>query len=109
MEDEEVAWYNVAEVLRDPRLIPNLRWLIPMALDKDDLVGEVQEQSFYALPMPQAIAGTGEIEALREVAEWAKEWVRLAGTGGPKIREATLKLHESVQALAKLPGSGMAG
>jgi 8-oxo-dGTP diphosphatase len=41
-EDEEVAWYQVKDI---PTLntVPNLRWLIPMALDQNDIIADVAE------------------------------------------------------------------
>lgn len=42
MEDEEVGIYKVADI---PNLntIPNLRWLVPMGIDKDEVVAYVSE------------------------------------------------------------------
>lgn len=40
--DEVVGWYFVKLLLRE-NIIPNLEWIIPMALDKDTLVAHVYE------------------------------------------------------------------
>lgn len=42
MEDERVDWYHTWEV---PNLatLPNLRWLVPMAIDKDSVQAVVEE------------------------------------------------------------------
>lgn len=39
--DEQVAWFNVDEALDLIGLLPNLRWLIPLALDKTSPVGSL--------------------------------------------------------------------
>ena len=42
MEEEEVGIYKVADI---PNLntIPNLRWLVPMGIDKDEVRGYIKE------------------------------------------------------------------
>ena len=40
--DERVEWYAVEETTF-AQAIPNLRWLIPMALDKDNVIAQVHE------------------------------------------------------------------
>lgn len=39
--DEKVGWYDVRELESVP-IIPNLRWLIPMAVDADVISGSVK-------------------------------------------------------------------
>jgi 8-oxo-dGTP diphosphatase len=43
MTDEQVGWYDVANIPENA--IPNLRWLIPMALDKDQVTATVEDKS----------------------------------------------------------------
>lgn len=46
MTDEEINWYNVNDILQNKYLIiPNLLWLIPMALDKNKVLAIVQDNS----------------------------------------------------------------
>ena len=33
--DEKIGWYKVDDVLRSAKPLPNLRWLLPLALDDD--------------------------------------------------------------------------
>lgn len=42
MEDERVDWYHTWEIPNLPTL-PNLRWLVPMAIDKDSVQAVVEE------------------------------------------------------------------
>lgn len=39
--DERVAWYRTEYVVSDARTLPNLRWLIPLALDADEVTATV--------------------------------------------------------------------
>jgi len=48
VEEEEIAWFPVAEIPFLPT-IPNLRWLIPMALDKDRVTARVDD---WSVPQP---------------------------------------------------------
>jgi 8-oxo-dGTP diphosphatase len=41
---EEVSWYPVAH-LRQYGILPNLSWLVPLALDKDSVTAEVSDLS----------------------------------------------------------------
>lgn len=43
--DERVEWFDVEDVIHGLQLIPNLRWLLPMALDKDKVFGEIYDPS----------------------------------------------------------------
>jgi len=45
--DEHVDWFNVADVLNGviPNVIPNVRWLVLLALDKDDVQAVVDDPS----------------------------------------------------------------
>lgn len=43
-EAEQIVVRNVSEI-RDLQAIPNLRWLIPLALDKDEVTAIVQDNS----------------------------------------------------------------
>ncbi len=40
--DEQVQWFSVEDV-KHLFVVPNMRWLIPMALDKDKVVGWISE------------------------------------------------------------------
>ena len=40
MTDEEVGYHDLGNL---PKTIPNLKWLIPLALDKDRVNGEIRE------------------------------------------------------------------
>lgn len=42
--NELVEWWRVSEVLNNPRTIPNLKWLIPMALDPDKPSAQVYSE-----------------------------------------------------------------
>jgi 8-oxo-dGTP diphosphatase len=44
MTDEKVGWYEVAHLSSLP-IIPNLKWLVPLALDKDGVTAVVEDQS----------------------------------------------------------------
>lgn len=42
MEEEKIYWVPV-DALREEKTIPNLQWLIPMALDRNNIVAKVEE------------------------------------------------------------------
>jgi 8-oxo-dGTP diphosphatase len=48
-EKEEIAWHSVCHLLLNQQspIIPNLRWLIPLALDKDQVFGTVGDISNF--------------------------------------------------------------
>ncbi len=54
--DEEVVWVPVHEVQTprdgEPEVLPNLKWLIPMALDPDSPSGVAKNYVDGALPLP---------------------------------------------------------
>jgi hypothetical protein len=35
--DEPVGWYPIDIVLKNRNIVPNLKWLIPMAYDKNEI------------------------------------------------------------------------
>ncbi len=43
--DETVDWYEIREVIRAPNVLPNLRWLLPLALDKDGATAVITDLS----------------------------------------------------------------
>jgi 8-oxo-dGTP diphosphatase len=46
VELEQVEWHKVEEINKI-NIIPNLKWLIPLALDKDDLYADVIDDSIF--------------------------------------------------------------
>lgn len=54
MEEEQIAWYPVPDLNRrniagdkDRETIHNLRWLIPLALDKDEVIASILDNSTF--------------------------------------------------------------
>jgi 8-oxo-dGTP diphosphatase len=49
MEEEQIMVFPVDKLLSmdDTQIIPNLKWLIPMALDKDDLYANIIEKTDF--------------------------------------------------------------
>ncbi len=44
--EEKVDWYNVEDIINNKlNIIPNLKWLIPVALDKDDITAFITDPS----------------------------------------------------------------
>jgi 8-oxo-dGTP diphosphatase len=47
--DEVVAWYRVSDVLKGKwDMIPNLKWLIPLALEDNDITFDVDYHGSYS-------------------------------------------------------------
>jgi 8-oxo-dGTP diphosphatase len=43
---EKVGWYNVDDIMAwEHNIIPNLFWLIPLALDKDEVFVKIEDKS----------------------------------------------------------------
>lgn len=108
-QDEEwVHWHEVEDSLYE-RTIPNLRWLIPLALDKDAVVAQVQEPDAWNLRALEADSGPSEADRLAEAAQEAyekgifcvcedNEEMRCHGCSGIKRRRA---LFEALAAYTK--------
>lgn len=45
MEEEVIRWYNIHDDIYHDLILPNLKWLIPMAMDKNELISLVVDGS----------------------------------------------------------------
>ena len=89
--DEPVHWYKVEDVLAGKlNTIPNLRWLIPMAMDHENCTALVLEPSeglaWQTRPTPQPSSEyVKAVEALEQISNF-----KLAHAGEQEEREAVI-------------------